>query len=358
MPSPGSDVPRGGRRAPQPSSKSTERRARGQCYPSKLLLPYECKRPLGHSKELSRESIRIGQLRASGYVLRAQVMLPVAVKTRLYEPTLCHRATAQLTYFDSGLDPTSGLIFSRASDMPSTCLRTLRSPAGITLAMLVLSTSGCTDDGTSHNSTPAHAQSPASPALRDTPPETSPSPSALAHVDMVEEEVVGPFNSWANVRRDYGASGNGESDDTAAIQSALNDLGRQGRSEVLYFPPGTYRITQTLYLNGSPLSGPDSFGSGGVGLIGDDPATTTIKWDGPAGAPMLVQNGGIGNRYSRLTWDGSASAGIGIAQWWNTKAGVYYGADTEHQDEVFEDMDIGLMAGRLGAEFDEMDSEG
>jgi hypothetical protein len=47
----------------------------------------------------------------------------------------------------------------------------------------------------------------------------------------------------------YNAKGDGTSDDTAAIQAALN-AGCDGLTpKALYFPAGTYRITSTLYLN-------------------------------------------------------------------------------------------------------------
>src|SRR3984957_8784144 len=177
-------------------------------------------------------------------------------------------------------------------------------------------------------------------------------------VDVVVEETIGPFASWANVKSNYGAIGDGATDDTAAIQSALNDLGRVGKPQVLYLPPGTYKITATLNLTGSASSGSAAFGWGGVGIIGDNPATTIIKWEGPSGGAMLIQNGGLGTRYSRLTWDGSGTAGYGVAQWWNTSAGGLYGGSTEHQDEVFQDMNIGIMAGRLGAQYGQLDSEG
>ena len=67
-------------------------------------------------------------------------------------------------------------------------------------------------------------------------------PSRALHA----EEFVGPFSSWANVKTSYGAAGDGSTDDTAAIQNALNDLGATGHSPILYFPAGTYRISQTL----------------------------------------------------------------------------------------------------------------
>jgi Pectate lyase superfamily protein len=164
--------------------------------------------------------------------------------------------------------------------------------------------------------------------------------------------------SWGDGKSQYGAVGDGVADDTAALQRALNDLGRDGKPQVLYLPAGTYKITATLNLTGSQEHGPGVFGWGGVGIIGADPATTTIKWAGPPGQPMLVQNGGLGTRYDRLTWDGSGTAGYGVAHWWNAHGGGLYGGSFEHQDEVFKNMSIGIMGGRLGVNFGELDSEG
>src|SRR5262249_54814936 len=78
------------------------------------------------------------------------------------------------------------------------------------------------------------------------------------------EEFVGPFASWANVKTNYGAAGDGVTDDTAAIQAALNALGPN--HPTLYFPTGTYRITQTLTLAGQTS----------VSVIGQDPSSTTV----------------------------------------------------------------------------------
>jgi hypothetical protein len=175
---------------------------------------------------------------------------------------------------------------------------------------------------------------------------------------MVEEEAIGPFASWANVKTTYGAVGNGVADDTASIQRGLADLGKPGKPQVLYFPAGTYKITATLNLTGLSANGAGNYRWGGVGIIGDSPATTTLKWHGPAGAAMLIQDGGLGTRYSRLTWDGSGTAQYGVAQWWNASLGSVYGGSTEHQDEVFQDMAIGIMGGRLGTNYGQLDSEG
>jgi GNAT superfamily N-acetyltransferase len=42
-----------------------------------------------------------------------------------------------------------------------------------------------------------------------------------------EEEFVGPFPSWKDLKRDYGAKGDGKADDTA-VQKALDDADLQG----------------------------------------------------------------------------------------------------------------------------------
>lgn len=53
-------------------------------------------------------------------------------------------------------------------------------------------------------------------------------------------------NGWFNVRN-YGASGNGTSDDTTAIEKAINAVVAIGGGTV-YFPIGTYKITRTIVM--------------------------------------------------------------------------------------------------------------
>ena len=51
----------------------------------------------------------------------------------------------------------------------------------------------------------------------------------------------GGGGGYKNVKTDFGATGNGTTDDTTAVRNALNSGG------TIYFPEGTYRITSTLY---------------------------------------------------------------------------------------------------------------
>ena len=148
----------------------------------------------------------------------------------------------------------------------------------------------------------------------------------------VDEEFVGPFPSWANVKLDYGAVGDGVADDTAALQQALNEVATAGHAAVLYFPTGTYRITRTLDFS-SRLS---------ASLIGEDPVSTIIKWYGPTNADMMFANAVAYCRWTRLTWDGSGQA-LGAVHHGFT-SGLYQVTGNTHTDEVFKDLSTGLYA--------------
>ncbi len=84
--------------------------------------------------------------------------------------------------------------------------------------------------------------------------------------------------------RAYGATGDGITDDTDAIQAAIDSLGDTNsmRGGAVFFPPGTYQISCTLTIDRKC----------GV-LYGVGPGSTIgtpgsiLKWAGPAGLPMV-----------------------------------------------------------------------
>lgn len=122
------------------------------------------------------------------------------------------------------------------------------------------------------------------------------------------QEFIGPFPSWADVKRDYGAIGDGQADDTAALQKALDDLHREDRKcFVLFVPAGTYRLTRTLVLFREKHNE-----SKDVAVIGEDPATTTLRWDGPADGVML-DYGAWYSKLGRLTFDGQGKAALPVS---------------------------------------------
>src|SRR6516165_2651564 len=169
-------------------------------------------------------------------------------------------------------------------------------------------------------------------------------PTAPSGTTAVGDEFVGPFPSWVNIKTAYGAKGDGTTDDTAAFQRALTDLGTPGHGNVLWIPAGTYKITSQLNLS-SQL---------GVSIIGEDPATTIHKWAGPGvfstdstTGSMFVVNGVADSRFDRLTFDGSGSPIVLVDQVWDGVSN-YFPAGNEFADDNFQNANIGFRAGVSG----------
>lgn len=99
-------------------------------------------------------------------------------------------------------------------------------------------------------------------------------------------------SDWINVKTDVtpAAVGDGSADDTAALQAALNAA---AYGETIYFPPGTYKITETITL----IGGVPRFG---INLVGHG-RTTTIEWHGDSSDPMVRIDGNPYGRYTGLT---------------------------------------------------------
>ncbi len=101
--------------------------------------------------------------------------------------------------------------------------------------------------------------------------------------------------------KDYGAVGDGVSDDTAAIQAALSD-GRSdasgnyyGKPKALYFPPGTYLVGDTLSWNGCCVALQGAGSSSSIirlapGSVGFGATTAKAMISTPAGNASFRQN--------------------------------------------------------------------
>jgi hypothetical protein len=125
-----------------------------------------------------------------------------------------------------------------------------------------------------------------------------------------DDEFVGPFSSWVDIKTKYKLKGNGNSDESAAFQAAFNSIGNgSSTASVLFLPAGTYRINKTLTLNNKI----------NVSFIGADPATTKIIWGGPVGGTMLQINGTAYSRFNRISYNGNSKAKIAIDQSWDGK---------------------------------------
>jgi hypothetical protein len=142
-------------------------------------------------------------------------------------------------------------------------------------------------------------------------------------------EFAGPFPSWADVRRDFGAKGDGKADDTAEIQKALDDLSEHKKFCVLYFPGGTYRLTGTVKTTRKAHT------DGMCTVVGESPDTTILRWDGPAGGTLFQYDAWYA-KISRLALDGSGKAGVCLAY------GDAFSTYNETSDLIFKDADYGM----------------
>lgn len=73
-------------------------------------------------------------------------------------------------------------------------------------------------------------------------------------------DLAVPKGDMAHNVKDFGATGNGHTDDTAAIRAAI-DMARASTKKV-YIPPGTYLITSALDVGGGPRGGLTVYGNG------------------------------------------------------------------------------------------------
>jgi len=151
------------------------------------------------------------------------------------------------------------------------------------------------------------------------------------------DEFNGAFPSWANLKTEYGAVGDGKADDTAALQKALDDLwNRESVSKtVVYMPAGTYRITRILVVK----RGSNPHATLGRGLIGEDPDKCVIRWDGAQGQSMILFQPWHA-RIARLTLDGAGKAGTCLEH------DDEFITNNEFSDIVFKDAEFGIKAGR------------
>lgn len=109
-------------------------------------------------------------------------------------------------------------------------------------------------------------------------------------------------SDWINIKN-QGARGDGVADDSAAIQKSLDQI---ADGATLYFPPGTYRVTQTLSLrnsNGKRWMGGALIGSG---------RDTRLVWDGASGGTFVLLNGIADSRFIGLELDGRGQASVGF----------------------------------------------
>lgn len=124
---------------------------------------------------------------------------------------------------------------------------------------------------------------------------------SLAQFDVYDHD-----SGIRNIRRDYGAVGDGVADDTSAMQRAVDDVAK-GNGGIIFLPPGRYRITREIAF-------PEASGGGlfiGSGCYVGDPRSrrrksthSIIIWDGSAGGTIFSARGNLGWKIAHMTFVG------------------------------------------------------
>jgi hypothetical protein len=157
-----------------------------------------------------------------------------------------------------------------------------------------------------------------------------------------EEEFVGPFASWTQLNCPASPT-----DSTACWQSAINALSTT--HPVLYVPAKTYSISGTLAVDPSHISAinPPQY----ITIVGADPATTQIVWNGTSGGTMIrVDAVGYSRLFSRITLNGNGLAAIAMNQSCSTpNCNIgQFDESNEYADTVLENAQYGMQCGTAG----------
>jgi hypothetical protein len=200
---------------------------------------------------------------------------------------------------DSGGSGLAGYQVYRNGTLVTTTTATSYGDSGLSAATSYCYTIVAYDNAGNNSSA-----SPATCATTLSPAPTSPAPTSPAPPSNAVAEWYGPFASWANVQTDYGAVGDGVTDDTVAISNALANVGLGTNSTVLYFPPGTYRVTAKCWLRNREY----------VEVVGHSAQDTILRYDGGtdtnySGPSTLFHSDGTVQCYfARLTFDGNSKS--------------------------------------------------
>jgi hypothetical protein len=150
------------------------------------------------------------------------------------------------------------------------------------------------------------------------PSSSSPSNKRLSAKRLPSLDWAEPRSDWLSVKS-MGAVGDDMHDDTAAIQAALDLASNKSwvagsnpnaycqkytecsGNRTVYFPPGAYRISQTLV----------QYRLMGGAWVGHGEASV-LSWHGPENGTMMHSIGWARSRYVGIVWDGRGVARVGV----------------------------------------------
>jgi hypothetical protein len=118
------------------------------------------------------------------------------------------------------------------------------------------------------------------PHVQEIPPGQRGGSITSAHQSFFRSEAAIPTKVF-DAKRDFGARGDGRTDDTDAIQRCIDAARQYGRGAIAYLPRGDYRIGKTInitgrdyYVGGANLS----TNVGGGTFLVSDPQNVTVEY--------------------------------------------------------------------------------
>lgn len=133
---------------------------------------------------------------------------------------------------------------------------------------------------------------------------TSQDYNEAAHINALQDEKVDKDTSWLNVK-DFGAKGDGVTDDTVAIQAAI-DVARVNPFRTIYFPSGIYLISDSLDITGTGGGGSTAIKI--EGEISEPVYGAIIRWDGANDRAMLDFVGSHGSSMKNIVIEAPVGA--------------------------------------------------
>ena len=156
---------------------------------------------------------------------------------------------------------------------------------------------------------------------------------------------------FRDAKIDYGAVGDGITDDSAVLQAALDDMcDEKYKPTLLYIPPGTYRITKRLAFSGTGAGCVD-LPYGGF-IAGAGSGNTIIKRDpDPLGGGGVFFAGGMsfytvqGITFKTTPWNGATPREANVTMDFEWLPGQSASQKNIWHDNVFDGGKIGFGAG-------------
>ena len=176
---------------------------------------------------------------------------------------------------------------------------------------------------------------------------------------------LSPLDARVINARDFGAIGDGRTDDTAALQAAIDAACSPSTAGQLYIPAGNYLVSKTLIIESSTglmISGDGSrgFGTGAPPPPPRSDSSTALVWAGPDGGTLLEQHWSGSGVFRDLSLCGSPSP----IDKPHTRAGILFRSVSRHgggnminkmSNVSFSDAKVGIYMG--GDEFLNNDSD-